>query len=49
MLDVDSWLDLDFPVRLHDALDHSLGHFGGRVADVDLAAGNVVLAAIQGC
>src|SRR5256712_13814536 len=47
MLDVNSWLDLDIPVRLQDALDHALCHFGGGIADVYLATGNVVLAAIQ--
>src|SRR5260370_22809467 len=45
--DVDSWLDLDVPVRLHDPLDHTLRHFGGRVADVDLATRHVVLSALQ--
>lgn len=48
VLDFHSWLDLDIPVRLQDALGHTLRHFGGSVADVDLAASNVVLAAIQG-
>ena len=34
-------------VRLRHALRHPLGHLGERVADVDLAAGDVVLAAVE--
>src|SRR2546423_1573534 len=34
-------------VRLQNAGRHALGHFGGRIADIDLSAGDIVLTAIE--
>ena len=42
LLDVHRRLDRDPPVGLRHALRHLVGHLGQRVADVDLAAGDVV-------
>src|SRR5438132_12209137 len=47
MLELDSRLDRDLPIRLGDAVHHALRHVGGGVADVDLTASDVVLAAVQ--
>src|SRR2546427_9383502 len=47
VLELDSRLDGDVSVRLRHALDHTLRHLGGGVADVYLAARDVVLAAIK--
>ena len=47
VLHVHQRFDRDLAVRLQHALRHPLGHFGERVADVDLAAGDVVLAAVE--
>src|SRR3989449_3986539 len=47
VLKIDSRLDRDLTVRLRDTLVHALRHFGGGVADVNLAACDVVLAAIK--
>src|SRR5207302_6522276 len=35
-------------VGLHDTLAHGAGHLGAGIADVDLAAGDVVGPAVQG-
>ena len=47
MLDVHQRLDGDGPVRLRHALRHARRQLGLRVADVDLAAGDVVLPAVE--
>src|SRR2546422_11653040 len=47
ILELDSRLDSDVPVRLRHTLHDTLRHFGGGVPDVYLATRDVVLAAIQ--
>src|SRR5262245_19725165 len=47
VLDVDARLGREPPVRLGHARGHLLGQLGGGVADVDLAAGDVVLPAVE--
>src|SRR5262249_49442903 len=47
VLDVDGRLDHDRSMRLGDAILHADGHRRVRVADVDLAAGNVGFPAVQ--
>src|SRR5438067_13390962 len=47
ILELDSRLNRDVPVRLRYTVHHTLRHLGGGVADVYLAAGDVVLAAVQ--
>ena len=46
-LNVHHWFDRYFAVWLHDALFHVGGHVGVGVADVDLAAGDVVFSAVE--
>lgn len=48
MLHFHQWLDRHRPMGLHDALCHALGHVGSRIADIDLADGDVVRAPIEG-
>jgi hypothetical protein len=47
-LDIHPWFDGKPAVGLGDALGHPRGHFGRGVADVDLAAGDVIPPAIEG-
>jgi hypothetical protein len=47
MIDVHQRLGLDRSVGLRDALRHARGEFGFGIADVDLADGNVVFAAVE--
>ena len=47
LLDVHRRLGHERPVGLRHAARHPLGHLGGRVADVDLPAGDVELAPLQ--
>src|SRR5439155_785874 len=46
-LHVHARLDAHLAIRLHHAFRHALGHLGGRVADVDLAAGDVERASVE--
>ena len=47
MLDVEGWLNHPLTRRLRHAATHPGGHLGQGVADVDLPAGDVVLATIE--
>src|SRR5437660_1438507 len=47
VVDVHQRLRLDLAVRLGNAVGHSRGEGRSRVADVDLAAGDVVLPAVE--
>ena len=47
MFHVESRLDLDRPIGLRSAALHPARHVGRGVADIDLAAGNVVLSSVE--
>ena len=49
VLGIHGGLDRSRAVCLQHALAHVGRHFGGRVADINLAAGNVVLPAVERC
>lgn len=47
VLNIHSWFSLDRPVCLKNAARHSVGQLCSGIADVDLTASNVVLAAVK--
>ena len=47
MLDIHDWLGNAFAIGLGYSFRHGLGHGGRGITDVDLAAGDIIVTAIE--